>query len=54
MTEKLYEQDAFLSQFEGKVLSCEKGKKGFDLVLDRTAFYPEGAASLMTPGRWAA
>ncbi len=42
MTEKLYEQDAFLSQFEGKVLSCEKGKKGFDLVLDRTAFYPEG------------
>lgn len=42
MTEKLYEQDAFLSQFEGKVLSCEKGKKGFDLLLDRTAFYPEG------------
>lgn len=42
MTEKLYEQDAFLTQFEGKVLSCEKGKKGFDIVLDRTAFYPEG------------
>lgn len=42
MTEKLYEQDAFLIQFEGKVLSCVQGKKGFNIVLDRTAFYPEG------------
>ena len=42
MTEKLYEQDPFLVKFEAKVVSCEKGKKGFDLVLDRTAFYPEG------------
>lgn len=42
MTEKLYEQDAFLIKFEAQVLSCEKGKKGFDIVLDRTAFYPEG------------
>jgi len=42
MTEKLYEQDAFLVKFEANVLSCEKGKKGFDIVLDRTAFYPEG------------
>ena len=42
MTEKLYEQDAFLPQFEGQVLSCQQGKKGFDVVLNRTAFYPEG------------
>ena len=42
MTEKLYEQDAFLVKFEAQVLSCEKEKKGFDIVLDRTAFYPEG------------
>ena len=42
MTEKLYEQDPFLVKFETKVLSCEKGKKGFDVILDRTAFYPEG------------
>lgn len=42
MTEKLYEQDAFLTQFEAKVLSCVQGKKGFGIVLDRTAFYPEG------------
>lgn len=42
MTEKLYEQDAFLTQFEAKVLSCVQGKNGFGIVLDRTAFYPEG------------
>ena len=40
--EKLYEQDAFIVKFEAKVLSCAKGKKGFDIILDRTAFYPEG------------
>ncbi len=42
MTEKLYYQDAFLREFTGRVLSCEKGKKGWEVVLDRTAFYPEG------------
>lgn len=42
MTEKLYEQDAFLTEFEARVISCVQGKKGFDVVLDRTAFYPEG------------
>ena len=42
MTEKLYEQDAFMVKFEAQVLSCTKGKKGFDLTLDQTAFYPEG------------
>ena len=42
MTEKLYEQDTFLRQFEARVLSCVQGKKGFDVILDRTAFYPEG------------
>ena len=29
-------------KFEAQVLSCTKGKKGFDLTLDQTAFYPEG------------
>lgn len=51
MTEKLYEQDAFLVKFEAKVISCEKGKKGFDIVLDRTAFYPEGGGQPWDTGR---
>lgn len=40
--EKLYEQNAYLTTFTAKVLSCEQGKKGFDIILDQTAFYPEG------------
>ena len=50
MTEKLYEQDAFLIQFEAEVLSCVQGKKGFNIVLDRTAFYPEGGGQPFDTG----
>jgi alanyl-tRNA synthetase len=41
-TEKLYYQDPFLRAFTAKVLSCETGKNGYQVTLDRTAFYPEG------------
>ena len=41
-TEKLYYADAFLKEFTAKVLTCEKGKTGYLVTLDRTAFYPEG------------
>lgn len=41
-TVKLYYQDAFLREFTACVLSCEAVKGGFAVVLDRTAFYPEG------------
>lgn len=42
MTVKLYEQDAYCRAFEAVVLSCEPCKRGFAVVLDRTAFFPEG------------
>ena len=41
-TEKLYYEDPYLTAFTGRVLSCEKSKAGWSVVLDRTAFYPEG------------
>ena len=41
-TEKLYYHDAYLKTFTAVVLSCEAGKGGWQVVLDRTAFYPEG------------
>ncbi|MDO4811428.1 MAG: alanine--tRNA ligase-related protein [Eubacteriales bacterium] len=41
-TTKLYYEDAFMRAFDAKVLSCEPLKKGFAVVLDQTAFYPEG------------
>ena len=42
MTKKLYYEDAFLKTFSATVLSCEAEKGHFAVVLDRTAFYPEG------------
>ena len=42
MTEKLYYSDPFLKEFSATVLSCEQGKNGWTVALDRTAFYPEG------------
>ena len=41
-TEKLFYQDAHQAQFRATVLSCRPGKHGYDVVLDRTCFYPEG------------
>ena len=41
-TEKLYYADPFLTEFDARVLACEAVKDGFAVVLDRTAFYPEG------------
>ena len=41
-TQKLFETDSYLKEFTASVLSCEAVKNGFAVVLDRTAFYPEG------------
>lgn len=41
-TEKLYYEDPFLREFTGTVLSCEPAGDMWKVVLDRTAFYPEG------------
>ena len=41
-TERLYYADAHLQSFEATVRSCAPAKGGFAVVLDRTAFYPEG------------
>lgn len=42
MTEKLFYQDSFLRTFSGTVLDCREEKGQWAVVLDRTAFYPEG------------
>ena len=41
-TEKLYYKDPFMRSFTAAVLTCEEGKNGYLVTLDRTAFYPEG------------
>ena len=42
MTEKLFYKDPFLKEFTATVLSCAEEKGAYAVVLDRTAFYPEG------------
>ena len=42
MTEKLYYQDSFLQTFTATVEACVQGKNGWEITLNRTAFYPEG------------
>ena len=41
-TRKLYYEDCRLQEFTATVVSCEETEKGFRVVLDATAFYPEG------------
>ena len=41
-TEKLFYAQPPVLEFTARVLACEEDKKGWQVVLDRTAFYPEG------------
>lgn len=42
MTEKLFYIDSHMQKFEARVMSCSLSPKGYEAVLDRTAFFPEG------------
>lgn len=42
MTEKLYDKDSHLKEFSVKVLSCEKSGENYAVILNKTAFFPEG------------
>ena len=42
MTEKLYNQNAYLTSFEARVLSVAESKGGYLVEIDKTAFFPEG------------
>ena len=41
-TVRLYYENAFMQDFTAAVESCQAVKNGFAVILDRTAFYPEG------------
>ena len=42
MTEKLYDKDAYCRGFSAKVISCSGGDGYCEVILDKTAFFPEG------------
>ncbi len=42
MTQKLYYENQYIKEFTANVISCAEGKNGFEVILDKTAFFPEG------------
>lgn len=42
MTEKLFYENSYIQSFEAEVLACEKQEDYYEIVLDKTAFFPEG------------
>ena len=41
-TRKLYYEDPLKQEFTAKVCACTEAEKGYHVILDATAFYPEG------------
>ena len=50
MTKKLYDNDAYCKEFDATVVSCEKTDDGFSVILDQTAFFPEGGGQAADSG----
>ena len=43
MTERIFYTDVCCHTFQAAVLDCQpRKKKGYEVILDKTAFYPEG------------
>ena len=49
MTEKLYDNGT-LYNFDARVIACNKGKNGYEIILGRTAFFAEGGGQAADTG----
>lgn len=50
MTEKLYYKNSYIKEFSATVISCEKVGKSYKIILDKTAFFPEGGGQKADTG----
>ena len=50
MTRKLFYQDSYIKEFTANVLACHPLAEGFEIVLDQTAFFPEGGGQYSDTG----
>ena len=51
ITEKLYDRDSHISSFRATVIACCSSEKGYELILDKTAFFPEGGGQSADTGK---
>lgn len=42
MTERIYDNNAYISEFKAEIISCVSNGKNFEVQLNKTAFFPEG------------
>ena len=50
-TIKLYENDSYIKEFSATVVSCEEKDGAYFVVLDKTAFFPEGGGQDADKGK---
>ena len=50
LKDTLYYKDPYIKVFKATVLSCEKDKDNYLVILDNTAFYPEGGGQASDKG----
>lgn len=51
-TKRLYDENSYIREFDARVLSCEEGKNGYEVVLDESAFSRRAADSLRIRASW--
>lgn len=51
MTERLYYDQAYLTQFDAQVMVCKPNGENYDVLLDRSAFYPTSGGQPFDTGR---
>ena len=52
MSERLYYNDSYLFEFEANVESVVKKDSYYEIILDKSAFYPDRADRISIPGHW--